>query len=163
MNGGSLCTVEEFKFHRVINNDSMQAQTASGNVFYKKASNDIHNSCNCLPSFQWMEFSIQEMFDGRIAPLCCNYLTECLFVLRSSKFIQICQHKKGPCYFTQKNAPKTKDIVVQEEYSLVARLLACDPLGLLELIFYALWVLKPCDSCRIVDGQQRIVQGPQSL
>ena len=126
---------------------------ASGNVFYKKASNDIHNCCNCLPSFQWMEFSIQEMFDGRIAPLCCNYLTECLFVLRSSKFIQICQHKKGPSYFTQKNAPKTKDIVVQEEYSLVARLLACDPLGLLELIFYALWVLKPCDSCRIVDGQ----------
>ena len=121
--------------------------------FYKRASNDIHNSCNCLPSFQWMEFSIQEMFDGRIAPLCCNYLTECLFVLRSSKFIQICQHKKGPCYFTQKNAPKTKDIVVQEEYSLVARLLACDPLGLLELIFYALWVLKPCDSCRIADGQ----------
>ena len=90
------------------------------------------------------------MFDGRIAPLCCNYLTECLFVLRSSKFIQICQHKKGPCYFTQKNAPKTKDIVVQEEYSLVARLLACDPLGLLELIFYALWVLKPCDSCRTI-------------
>ena len=34
-----------------------------------------------------LKFSIQEMFYGGIVALSCNYLTESLFVLWSSKFI----------------------------------------------------------------------------